>query len=75
MTDETDGRIAALEVMLFAAIRCLRKTDFVAEFETEKERALTCLLNNPAIPDEMHDVIEKQLLLYERHLLGDRQAT
>ena len=75
MTDEADGRIAALEVMLFAAIRCLRKSDFVAEFDAEKERALTHLLNNSAIPDEMHDVMEKQLRLYERHLLGNQQAT
>lgn len=63
-----EARLAAIEVMLFAITRGLNPSDILADLKDEKEIALIGLLNNPTVSDRMHDLVEKRLAMYERHL-------
>jgi hypothetical protein len=68
---ELQGRLAAIEILLITVVQHLDKSDFAADYKSQKENALTAHLNNPTVSDEMHASIEESLKRLEEHFLID----
>lgn len=68
MNEQIEGRLAAIEVLLFSIINCMQKDAFEESFHDEKERAITGLLNNPTVSDNMHSIVEQRLKMYENNI-------
>ncbi len=61
--DALEGRLAALEVMLFAIAQQLKSAEFIADLNEQKEFAITGLLSTTA-SDQKIAVLERTVERY-----------
>lgn len=66
--NDLEGRIAALEVLVISLVKMQIADEFKPVYFDEKEAAITGLLGNSTVSDEMHDVLEDRLREFEAML-------